>query len=150
MIRVVVHERLELGAVAGDVHVVWFGCLDLGADGGRVRHRADGGGQVAGHRGVLPGLGADAVSPPGDVGRGLAVFRVAGPAPPVPLGFRLGMVRQQPLMEGVIQRAAVVEIAHDPASGSASPAAARAEVRGLAVQAASSWSTRATTSGVTW
>ena len=70
------------------------------------------------------GFGADPVGPPGDVGGGLAQLPQMGAAAPVPFGFRLRVIRQQPLTEGVIQRAAVVKIAHDPASGSASPAAA--------------------------
>ena len=101
--------------------VVRFGLLDLGAEGGRVRHRADGGGQVAGHRGVLLGFGADPVSPRRRSRRRPRAAAALGAAPPVPLGFRLRVIRQQPLTEGVIQRAAVVKIAHDPASGSGKP-----------------------------
>ena len=45
-------------------------------------------------------------------------------AAPVPFGFRVRVIGQQPLTERVIKRAAVVQIAHDPASGSATEAAA--------------------------
>ena len=79
MVRVVVHERLEVGALAGDVGVVRFGLLDLGAEGGRVRHRADSAGQVAGHRGVRSGSALTRSAHAGDVGGGLAVCRRCGP-----------------------------------------------------------------------